>query len=48
MSASSARNYARRAVSSQDTNDKLDLIAKAIADLVGVIEDMQRKINSLG
>lgn len=48
MSASSAENYARNAMSSNKTvEEKLNLIAHAIAELARVIRDIQVGVHNV-
>jgi hypothetical protein len=47
MSIGNAKAFAMRAQSTNDTNEKLDLIAKAIYELARSIDDVERKVNHL-
>jgi hypothetical protein len=45
MSAANAREHATRAVQAADTNEKLTQLAKAIYEIAGAIEELERQIN---
>jgi outer membrane murein-binding lipoprotein Lpp len=47
MGASSAREHATRAVQAGDTNEKLTQLAKAVYEMAGAIEELERQINHL-
>ena len=47
MSSSSAQTHAGRAVQAADTNEKLTHLAKAVYEMAGVIEELERQISSL-
>jgi len=47
MSAASAREHATRAVQAGDTNEKLTQLAKALYEIAGAIEELERQINHI-
>jgi chromosome segregation ATPase len=45
MSAASAKEHATRAVQAGDANEKLTQLAKALYEIAGAIEELERQIN---
>lgn len=46
-SKSSVETYTSRALHSRDTNEKLDAIARAIAELADFVDDIENQISRL-
>ena len=44
---SSAKTHAGRAVQAEDTNEKLTHLAKAVYEIAGAMEEMERQINHI-